>query len=166
MFLELLPPMPGPQAGSLTWAQTSLLWENLSRCGTWLHCESGPPPVLWFFLVFGCRASFLVGSSLFCWWLFSSCDFGFCERRWAQVLLLHRPVSLCHLLAWVSENHFIINENNLWREKTMGFIYKIIVGLRSGNTIGLKAIQRPWDGSESPVSQGPGLDLTASWAAG
>ena len=27
------PPMPDPQAGSLMWAQTSLLWENLCRCG-------------------------------------------------------------------------------------------------------------------------------------
>ena len=33
MLWGLLPPMPDPQAGSLTWAQTSLLWENLSRCG-------------------------------------------------------------------------------------------------------------------------------------
>ena len=33
-----------------------------------------------FFFVFGCKISFLVGSSLFCQWLFSSCDFGLFMR--------------------------------------------------------------------------------------
>ena len=88
MLWGLLLPMPDPQAGEPdVGSELSLLWENFCDIiilqfvghppgwyGIWLYCECAPPTIsLWFLLyVFGCRISFLIGSSLFYWWLFSN----------------------------------------------------------------------------------------------
>ena len=89
----------------------SLLWENLSSTVIFqlvgcppggyemsLYCESILHTILlWLlFLVFECRLSLLVGSSLSCHRLFSSYLWFWClcERRWAQVFLLCCVVSL------------------------------------------------------------------------
>ena len=74
--------------GNLTWgSELSLMLGNLcdaiifqcvghplSGYGICLYCLF--PSHFGFFFVFGYRLSFLVGSSLFCQWLFRSCDFG------------------------------------------------------------------------------------------
>ena len=89
----------------------SLLWENLSSTIIFqlvgcppggyemsLYCESILHTILLclLFLVFECRISLLVGSSLSCHRLFSSYLWFWClcERRWAQVFLLCCVVSL------------------------------------------------------------------------
>ena len=66
--------------GILTWcSELSILWENfcgiiiflfvghpLNVYGIWVYCDCAPlPSCCGFFLVFGCRVSFLVGSSIF-----------------------------------------------------------------------------------------------------
>ena len=76
-----------PRLESLTWgSDLSLLWENLCDIIIFQLLVSHPVgmaldyimnvPLLLsccgFFFVFGCGISFLVGSSLFCRWLFSS----------------------------------------------------------------------------------------------
>ena len=83
--------------GNLTWgSELSLMLGNLcdaiifqcvghplSGYGICSYCLF--PSHFGFFFVFGYRLSFLVGSSLFCQWLFRSCDFGvFMKGGWAK----------------------------------------------------------------------------------
>ena len=103
-----------PRLVSLTsGSELSLLRKNLcdritfqsvgcqpTRHGMWLYPECSPPTIFsWHDSLFECTISYLVGSSLFCWWLFSSCEF-WCapERRWAQAFLLHHLVSYLKFL--------------------------------------------------------------------
>lgn len=107
-------PTPDPQDWeSLTWgSEFSFLWGEplwynyLPVCarlhGSFkirLYCES-PPTVSWL-LVFGCKISFLVGSSHFCWWLFICWwwFWCFCEKRWAQILY---PTVLSSVPRWLN----------------------------------------------------------------
>ena len=112
--------------GSYSWCKTLILgrlmlgsgrsffWENLYnifsslwvRYGMGLCHESSPPTIsLWLLPCLERKISFLVGFSLFCQWLFSSCLRLWCfhERRWSQVLLL------CHLFQIPETSNFALS---------------------------------------------------------
>ena len=104
MFWGLYFPVLDPHAGeSVVGLQTLTfwgepLWYNFSLVcglptprgnGIWLYCQSAPPTHLVVGpYVFCCRRSFLIGFSLFHWWLFCR-QLRFWsphDRRWAQGL--------------------------------------------------------------------------------